>query len=301
MTILPALSKITNNKLNVGLIVALVVLIIGAVIFVPRVLTKSAAEVPLEEIDLPFDAEGPYAILEPRRDGNAIVLNLKRVGQFEAFSYQMSYSDETGVDRGAGDLNTWIKLDKNKTEYSQEILLGSCSQGYSSGASHCVFDQGVENGTLVLRVKTPVEKGAEVQKAYKALITWHLQKPDEVLGVITSGDGHFVYTAKASRQDLTNIGFTLVNDLTGAPKLPEGKQFYGKVYAMNIPTAKTFPPGSVSIETVDKPSSDMKIVEYSTAKNAWEVLDTKVEGSKLTAQATTNGIFAILQDVVSSK
>src|SRR3990167_7327300 len=57
-------------------------------------------EGPVEEVDLAFDAEGPYALLSPRRDGNALVLNLKRTSSYDSISYELAYSsspDETVV------------------------------------------------------------------------------------------------------------------------------------------------------------------------------------------------------------
>ena len=85
-------------------------------------------EAPIEEIELNFDPEGPYALLVPRRDGNAMNVVIKRVSSYDSFSYQITYTDEEGIDRGAGDPNTWIKVEKAKSEFDQLILFGTCSQ-----------------------------------------------------------------------------------------------------------------------------------------------------------------------------
>lgn len=249
---------------------------------------------PLEEVDLPFDPEGPYAQLLPRRDGHALVLNILRVSSYESIAYELSYQsqgssadEELGlVDRGvAGTVNTKDK----SSEYSQEILFGTCSQGFTQGASHCVFDKGVENGTLTLKIKKPRER-----KLYKMITTWHLQQPDVALGVITSADGHFTYRTGASKQELTISSWTIVNDLTGVPKLPQEKSVLGKVYSFNVPLAKTFPKGEVTLELSDPPPADAKLARFIEAKNSWEILDTKTEGSKLKAKAEGAGIFAVL-------
>ncbi len=248
-----------------------------------KLIATPKQEKPLEEIDLPFDPEGPYGLLLPRRDGNALVLNIKRVASYEGISYELAYQSD-GIDRGVqGTLNT----DEKKNEYTQEILFGTCSKGDTFSTLHCVFDKNVENGTLLLKIK----KG---DKLYKMNTTWHLQKPDVALGVITSGDAHFNYKTTASRQELSLVGFSIVNDLSGVPKLPANKKVLGKVYGFNVPIAKTFPKGDVTIELIENPTADAKIYEYMEAQNDWKELDTKISGSKLSTSADNSGIFAAL-------
>ena len=292
-----------TNRLTVVLIVAILTLLIGG-FFLFQKFIASKNVIPLQEVDLPFDPEGPYALLVPRRDGHALILNITRVSSYDGISYELAYQSKVsdiknfnaknssvGEDTGSGGINRGVQgsLDtKNKkNEYQQEILFGTCSQGYSSGGSHCVFDNGVENGTLTLKI----QKGTIL---YKSIIAWHLQAPDVALGVITSGDNHFTYKTTVLRQDLANIGWSIVNDLSGVPKLPEGKTVLGKVYAFNVPTAKSVPKGDVTIELGDNPSKDAQIARYNDSKNSWEMLDTKIDGNKLTASADSNGIFAVL-------
>lgn len=286
------MEKIKANKLTVLLIAVVLFLLAGGVFAFQKITSPKTDQGPIQEVDLPFDPEGPYALLEPRRDGNALILNINRVSAYDGISYEMTYqsvssSSEEGeglIDRGVqGSVDTKTK----KSEYSQEILFGTCSRGDTFSTLHCVFDKGVENGTLTMRIK----KGNIV---YKMNTLWHLQKPDVALGAITSADSHFVYTTGASREELTNVGYSIVNDLSGAPKLPQGKVVLGKIYAFNVPVAKTFSTGEVSIELADAPPADTKIARYSASKNEWEMLDTKINGSKLTAQASSNGIFAVL-------
>ncbi len=288
----------TLDKFTLSLIVVVIVLIVGG-FFAFQKFTASKTPIPLQEVDLPFDPEGPYALLIPRRDGHALNLNITRVSSYDAISYELAYQSKAtdiknfngdgeatdqGIQRGVqGTLNTKDK----KNEYSQEILFGTCSQGFTSGGAHCSFDNGVENGTLTLRI----QKGTVV---YKSVISWHLQQPDIALGVISSGDNHFMYKTTASREDLANIGWSIVNDLSGAPKLPEGKAVLGKVYAFNVPTAKSFPKGTVTVELGENPPSDAKLARYNDAKNTWDLLETKINGSTLTSPADNNGIFAVL-------
>ena len=260
--------------------------------------TAGSAEF-VQEVDLPFDAEGPFALLFPRRDGNALVLNLKRTSSYDGIAYELAYTsnpDETvvkgikmaedgegqassgSIDRGVmGNIETKDK----KGEYEQEILFGTCSKNV------CKYDKGIENGTLTLHIR----KG---NKAYKMITQWHLQKPDVALGNLTSGDGHLIYKVEGDRQILSNIGFTIINDLTGVPKLPFGKQVLGKVYSLNAPIAKELTGGSVSLELAENPTNGAKLYRYNQSKSEWQELDTKVEGSKLSAKADGAGIFTVL-------
>jgi hypothetical protein len=282
-----------NKKFTVILCGILVLIGIAGFITFQKLSFREQGQV--EEIDLAFEAEGPYALTFPRRDGNALILNLKRTSSYDSISYELAYTstpDEIKVAGSKisedGESNTSGSIDRGvmgtidtkekKGEYEQEILFGTCSKNV------CKYDKGVENGTLTLHIK----KG---NKAYRMVTQWHLQKPDMALGNLTSGDGHLIYKVEGDRQTLSNTGFTIVNDLTGVPKLPSGKQVLGKVYALHPPIAKILSPGDVSIELAENPGSEAKIYQYGTD---WKELETKIEGSKLSAKASASGIFAVL-------
>ena len=290
---------LTVHKVTVILIAALVLL--GGVGWLGIQKFTSKSSEPLE-VDLIFDAEGPYALLFPRRDGNAVILNLKRTSSYDNISYELAYtskSEEVAVEggkvkgnRGDGeDLGNGgvidrgvagtIETEDKKGEYEQEILFGTCSKNV------CKYDKGVENGTLTLHIK----KG---NKAYRMITQWHLQKPDVALGSLTSGDGHLIYKVDADRQSLTNVGFSIINDLTGVPKLPNGKEVLGKVYALNVPIAKQLASGDVSLELAENPPVDAKLARYDEGQNKWIELDTKANGSKLSTKADGGGIFTVL-------
>lgn len=288
---------LTVHKATVILIGILILIAIGGFSLFQKFTEKSAG--PVEEVDLAFDAEGPFALLHPRRDGNALVLSLKRTASYDAISYELAYTSNTeevaveggrvkrnsedeeeftgAIERGvAGQIETSDK----KGEYEQEILFGTCSKNV------CKYDKGVENGTLTLYIK----KGS---KTYRMITQWHLQKPDVSLGILTSGDAHLSYTIDAERQTLANIGFTIINDLTGVPKLPLGKEVLGKVYSLNPPIAKDIPAGDVSLELAETPPSDARLYRYKSSSE-WEELETRIEGSKLSAKVGGAGIFAVL-------
>ncbi len=293
------IKKFLSNKFNAALVVVLVLILGGVGFAVNKFLEVDPSKLPVEEVDLSFEPEGPYAILEPRRDGNAINLNIFRTSSYESINYELAYqsagsTDEEGiglVDRG---VQGTIEAKDKKSEYRQEILFGTCSKGDTFSTLHCVFDKNVENGSLVLRTKKPYEKGDKTQVVYKMNTTWRLQRPEVALGVITSADNHFQYKSTAPEDELELVGFTIVNDLTGAPKLPNDKKVFGKVYAMTLPTAKTFPAGDLTIELIENPPAQAQIARYNEAANSWDLLETKVEGAKLTAKALGAGIFAVL-------
>lgn len=274
-----------QHKITLLLALSLSVLLSGG-FFVFKNIISPQKEVILEEINLSFDPEGPYALLVPRRDGNALNLIVKRISSYESFTYVLPYLDKDGVGRGAGDPNTWITIEPEKGEFEQEILFGSCSQGFTSGKEHCLFDEGVEYGTLDLKFK----KG---NKAYLMKMKWHQQKPDVALGKLTSADEHFSYTTQTS-QGLQVIGFSIIGDLSGVPKLPGGKKVLGKVYALNIPIAKTLPEGEVMVELVDNPPAYSQIARFDELRNDWEILETETNKNKLTSQASGAGIYAVL-------
>lgn len=284
-----------SHKVTVILGVVLILLGIGGWVVYDKFISSS--QVTAEEVDLIFDPEGPYALLFPRRDGNALILNLKRTASYDVISYELAYtsqidekvvigtkqeegeSEKGGViDRGVvGTIDTQDR----KGEYEQEILFGTCSKNV------CKYDKGVENGTLTLHIK----KG---NKAFRMITQWHLQKPDVALGNLTSGDGHLSYKVDGEREQLTVVGFSIINDLTGVPKLPSGKEVLGKVYSLNVPIAKELPSGDVSLDLAENPPSEAKLYHFDFSKDEWNELETKIEGSKLSAKASGAGIFTVL-------
>lgn len=274
---LPKVKNLFNNKLNF-ILVGVMILLFGTGFFAyQKFVVGGIAQQTVEEVNLPFDPEGPYALLLPRRDGNALVLHIKRTASYDSISYELAYTSE-GIDRGV--MGT-IKTDGRKGEYEQEIFFGTCSKNV------CKYDKDVENGTLTLHIK----KG---NLAHRMITQWHLQKPDVALGVLTSGDGHLTYKLSSSAGDLSLLKFTIINDLSGAPKLPDGKVVVGKVYSINTPEAKSLYPGAVSVELAEAPAPGSKIAHFGEGKNGWVEYDTKIDGSKLSASADGGGVFAVL-------
>ena len=71
------------HKITAILIIVLIFIGVGGVLAFQGLTAKQSG--PTEEIDLTFDAEGPFALLFPRRDGNALSLNLKEPVHTTAF------------------------------------------------------------------------------------------------------------------------------------------------------------------------------------------------------------------------
>ena len=281
------------HKKTVILIGVLILLLFGGLTFFQKFSSQSGS---VEDIDLSFDAEGPYGLLSPRRDGNALVLNIKRTSSYDLISYDLAYTSNpeeikvTGTkisDDGEGNIggsidrgvSGTIDTKEKKGEYEQEILFGTCSKNV------CKYDKGVENGTLTLHIK----KG---NKVYRMITLWHLQQPDIALGNLTSGDGHLIFKVNADRQTLSNVGYVITSDLTGVPKLPLGKVILGKVYALNVPLTKSLPSGDISLELAENPPSGATLYRHDGSE--WQELDSKVDGSKFSAKADGAGIFAVL-------
>lgn len=264
------------HRISTALLLALVV-VIAAVVFTNRLLvSRDTSASPLVQ-ELTFDPDGPYGVLIPRRDGNALKLLIGRVSSVESISYELAYQS-VGIDRGVmGDIHS----EKGKSEYEQEILLGSCSKNI------CVYDKEVENGTLTLSLK----KGAKI---YKAITQWHLQRPHLALGVLTSGDGHFAYRIERNTPNLGVLGYSVINDLIGAPRLPGDKMVLGKVYSLSTPLGKQLPTGQVSIELSQPPKDSGGIYRFDEGENRWVELITEVKGEKLSAPSPSGGIFAVL-------
>lgn len=266
------------NKLTIILVAVILLVGIGG-FFAYQKFIATKAEQQAEEVDLNFDAEGPYALLSPRRDGNALILNLKRTASYDKITYELAYNAE-GIDRGVmGEINTKDK----KGEYEQEILFGTCSKNV------CKYDTGVENGTLTLHIR----KG---NQAYRMITQWRLEQPDIALGILGSGDGHFGYKIASNTADLSITKYVISHDLTGAPKLPDNKNVFGKVYAINIPSAKVLSAGQVTIELANTPPTGAKIARFDLGSGNWKEYETKIDGSKLTINADGEGIFAVLSE-----
>lgn len=276
-----SLKKFFSNKTN-SIIVAAAIVVLSVAFISYQKLVVARSNLSLnsnQEIDLTFDPEGAYVLLFPRKDGNAMTVDLERTTAYDAIAYELTYNSD-GIDRGVvGNIDTRSR----SSSYNQEILFGTCSKNV------CAYDKDVESGTLVLHLK---KNG----QAYRMITQWHIQNLLLVKGVLTSGDDHFSYKIDPKAPSLNLINYSIVNDLSGAPKLPNGKTVVGKVYAVDSPATMTLPQGEISIELADKPGPSAKVYHYDLDKGEWQELDTTISGSTLSASSPSGGIFAVLEN-----
>lgn len=225
------------------------------------------------EVELSFDPNGPYAILTPRADGDALTLDLKRVLGYGNISYELAYNDADGIARGV--VGT-IPTSDGKDEYSQEILFGTCSRNV------CKYDKGVSVGTLTLHIK-------KNNQSYKMVTSWHIQ-PVSDKTPFTSADTHFTYQPKTGS---SSPGYVIINDLTAVPTLSQNQQISSKVYSLSGSNSKDFPKGTVSLEVANTPTAKSQIEYFDLQSNSWTPLQTQISGDTLEAQAAGLGIFLV--------
>ena len=96
--------SLIKNKFVIGFFLFLVVILFFSQSIYKNFLTSKNQVT--EEVDITFDSEGPYALLIPRRDGNALILNLKRTSSYDKITYELAYNAEE-IDRGVmGEVKT---------------------------------------------------------------------------------------------------------------------------------------------------------------------------------------------------
>lgn len=128
----------------------------------PSQTQEETKEIPLEE--------KPYVVLIPRSDGREFTLEISRLGTTSVLEYELVYLSQ-GLTRGVvGTVNI-----NGEEKITRKLLLGSCSKNV------CKYDEGVEKGTLTLRLR-------EGTKSKKFTVDFHLQQGG---GELTSADGKF--------------------------------------------------------------------------------------------------------------
>lgn len=139
-----------NNKklITVGIIGGVVsLIIIGGVVFIKNsfsqpVEKRSDTSIPNEVLptaDLSINVD---AKLQP--DGHTVLLSIKNIpSDISSIEYEFSYNTGAGLPKGVLSGHP-IDL-SGKSEFSREILLGTCSRG------KCVYDEGVKTVSLVVK------------------------------------------------------------------------------------------------------------------------------------------------------
>ncbi|MDO8503172.1 MAG: hypothetical protein Q7S60_00630 [bacterium] len=172
-----------NRKLLIFLVVILGIATAGGVFWFvkgvtqkPTTTTGSQKQDVLRELPL---AERPFAFLTPRTDGHEFKLAVSKIpAGTDALEYELVYKNSDGVTQGVPGS---VKL-KGATTLERNLLLGSCSSG------KCKYDEGVEKGTLTLRVRD--SDGKLISKLETG---FHLQQG----GPLSSADGNFKFTSSS--------------------------------------------------------------------------------------------------------
>ncbi len=172
-----------NRKLLIFLVVILGIVTSGGVFwFVKGVTQKPTTGIGSKEQEvlreLPL-AEKPFASLTPRTDGHEFKLAVSKIpAGTDTFEYELVYKNSDGVTQGVPGS---VKL-KGATTLERNLLLGSCSSG------KCKYDEGVEKGTLTLRLRN-----ADGELISKLETDFHLQQG----GPLSSSDGNFKLTSSS--------------------------------------------------------------------------------------------------------
>jgi hypothetical protein len=197
----------------------------------PGVKEEAALEIPLEE--------RPYVTLTPRSDGKEFTMDLTRIKDAETVEYELVYLSQ-GLSRGViGSIDL-----EGESTIVRKLLLGTCSRNV------CKYDEGVEEGTLTLRLRGP--GGTK-----KFVADFHLQQG---VGELTSIDGKFKLTGK-----LSPSAFYVIMSTIGLPKEIEGK-IVGGPYGVFTSGSETIKNGKITMALSEKTSS---VKLYSWDGESW--------------------------------
>lgn len=177
--------------------------------------TEALRELPL--------SERPFASMTPRTDGHEFKLAISKIPSgTDTLEYELVYKNSDGVTQGVPGS---VKL-KGATTLERNLLLGSCSSG------KCKYDEGVEKGTLTLRLRN-----ADGELIAKLETGFHLQQG----GPLSSSDGNF----KLSSSSLSGKTFYLTMGTFGLPGVTPGEVSSGPYGVFT--SGKTSVSGTVSL------------------------------------------------------
>lgn len=202
---------------------------------------EKTVEVPLEE--------RPYVVLIPRADGREFTMEISNIKDAKTIEYELVYLSQ-GLSRGvvgAVDL-------AGETKISRKLLLGTCSRNV------CKYDEGIEEGTLTLRLRGP-----EGTRKFSA--DFYLQKGTKEL---TTVDEKFKFIGK-----LPVTTYYLTMSTIGLPGPIEG-EVVGGPYGIFTSGTATIKGGQISFGGLN---SLAKIYSW-TGKN-WQQMKT-AEAPELT-------------------
>lgn len=127
--------------------------------------------------------ERPYINLTPRKDGHELTLAIAKIPSgVNTIEYELGYKNKDNVQQGAtGQINI------TSPSVERKILLGTCSSG------RCRYDEGVEQGTLSLRLRD--EDGKLVTKLTTGFTL------SQGVGKLSSSDGKLIFSGNLVKSD----------------------------------------------------------------------------------------------------
>lgn len=226
--------------------------------------TPPAAEAIIED--------NPYVVLTPRADGHEFTLEVKNLQRTELVEYELSYQAGEFTRGAIGE----IKLD-GANSFTRKLLLGSesCSGTGENRVCKYRYDEGIQSGTLVLRLR----QGGQKQKLE---ILFHLQKGSEAKQGFASGDGNFEFQGTVSGT------FYSVSSTVGVPVSPGGKIIGGPygVFTSGSASAK----GMVKIR-LSEPTAQVKVLGWDGSSWREYTKDLKNDGGFVQATIDRLTIF----------
>lgn len=214
-------------------------------------------------IETPLE-ERPHVALIPRADGKEFTLEISHFGNAETIEYELVYLSQ-GLSRGVVGS---VKVE-GESFISRDLLLGTCSK------SVCKYDEGVEEGTLTLRLRS--EEGTR-----KFTAEFHLQQGDDEL---TSLDENFTFTGTISK-----TAYYITMSTIGLPKSLEGEVVAGP-YGVFTSGSTLIKNGEVGFTLED---STMEVDLYSWTGKAWEKEEITKEDGTISASVGNLSTFIVI-------
>lgn len=240
------------KKTVIPLVVIIVLLLVGGGIWI-KVKGQSSQKTneitPTPTIEegkvLDFSLTNPLVLVYPRADGNALNLEISKLNGITSVEYEMVYQTK---DQQQGALGKAV-LKTGETLVKRELLFGSCSKNV------CKYDQGVENGTLTIKLNKQQSPSDEWRADYNLIAPSTKQ--------LNSMDGNSKITVN------TLIGqYIVVTKVSSLPTPIEGKSVIGNPYGF-FPTNPVKQKNMKLSMNVENPDATMKIYGWDNDNLEW--------------------------------
>ena len=224
---------------------------------------------PPSQVELqPLTFEAPFVALYPREDGNALILRIDRVAQYQTIEAKVRYQTAEGKSQG------FLKTLRPEGEdfIEGEGIFGTCSKGV------CRYDEGVEGGSVELIFKDREGK----ESLWKSDFKLYEAGSEEELG---SADGKLALV-------LPESNVLVIHSLFG---LPGGKIDVYQGYGHAV-----FPPfgqveGEATFKFFDLPDGFEKLKIASWDGEEWQDGEVVADQDELTISGKFFGNFVVVR------